>query len=105
MTPKEFEIKMNTLAENRKDFAKKLKVSNGLVAGMITGSHTITQKTIDKIEKLEKGESIQIKTYPKKDSNGITKDKRSYNTIWKLSCKSFEITGSKESILYFLKGE
>ena len=55
MTPSEFEQKMKKLAVNRKDFAQKLKVSNGLVAGMITGHHKISEKTIEKIRALESG--------------------------------------------------
>ena len=53
MTPQEFEQKMKKLAVNRKDFAQKLKVSNGLVDGMITGHHKISEKTIEKIQALE----------------------------------------------------
>lgn len=63
MTPSEFEQKMKKLSVNRKDFAKKLKVSNGLVAGMITGHRKISDKTIEKIQKLEVGEKIVGKVY------------------------------------------
>lgn len=54
MSPKEFEQKMNKLAANRKDFARKLKVSNGLIAGMLVGAHRVSPKTIAKIEALER---------------------------------------------------
>lgn len=54
MTPEEFHVKQQQLSKTRKEFAAKLRVSADLVAGMISGHHKVSPKTIDKIANLEK---------------------------------------------------
>lgn len=56
---------------------------------------------VEKVMALKPGEITEIKHY----ENTEEEAKQQRNAIWKLSCRKFEISGSKESIIYFLKGE